>query len=399
MPVPPDDAPRLSLAATGVRQSVFAALHGRIEAQRASGHRLIPLQIGDTHLAPPAEALSQAASAAELGVYGPVPGVPELRQVVADFRRGAGLRTAAGPANVHVGCGCTHALFCAVRAVVDPGDDVLVVSPFWPLFPGLLATAGGRMIEVPLTQRMYAEPTLDVGAILEAARTEATRAVYLITPNNPDGQVFGEDHLAAVADFARRHDLWVFSDEVYADFVYEGVHRSIANLPGMAERTITTFSLSKSHALAGARIGYVVAAPHVIDAARRISNHTVYNVPVAMQRVALAAIESGENWLVEAASHYRAARKATAEALAAIGIDTPQPSGGSFFFIDLADRLGDRSVTQLLERAIDEGVLLAPGDAFGVGFERHVRLCFTGVPATDVVDGVRRLGRALEALS
>ena len=384
-------------AATHVRQSVFAALQGRIDAHRHKGGTLIPLQIGDTHLAPPGPALAVRPDPKDLNVYGAVGGLPELRDAIATFRRARGLSTAASAAHVHVGCGCTHALFCAVRAVVDPGDDVLVMTPIWPLFPGVLATAGAGMVEVPLTQALYRDASLDVRARLEAARTDRTRAVYLITPNNPDGQVYDAPVLEAIAAFAKAHDLWVFADEVYADFVYEGEHRSIANLPGMAARTITSFSLSKSHALAGSRIGYVVAPPHVIDAVRRISNHTVYNVPVAMQRVALAAVEGGDEWLLSAADAYRQARSETAAALAAIDLPFDLPRGGSFFFLDLSARLRGRPLTTLLEQAIDEGVLLAPGDAFGEGYPSHVRLCFTGAPLPEVLEGVARLGRALEA--
>jgi aspartate/methionine/tyrosine aminotransferase len=381
-----------------VRQSVFAALQGRIDAHVAAGGTLIPLQIGDTHLPPPAAAVAVSVSPRDLNVYGKIGGVEELREAIAAFRRRRGLQAARGASNVHVGCGCTHALFCAVRALLDPGDEVLVMTPFWPLFPGVLATAGAKMVEVPLTQALYDDPNLDVAARLEAARTDRVRGLYLITPNNPDGQVYGRATLEAIADFARRHDLWVFSDEVYADFVYEGEHRSIANLPGMAERVVTSFSMSKSHALAGARIGYVVASERVIDATRRMSNHTVYNVPVAMQRVALAAVTEGDDWLLEAAAHYRLARERTSDALTAIGLPHHRPAGGSFFFLDVGPQLGERSLNALLERAIDEGVLLAPGEAFGAGYERHLRLCFTGAPPDVVLDGVARLGRALETL-
>ncbi len=390
---------RLSAAAHSVRQSVFAALQGRIEAYQASGGSLIPLQIGDTYLAPPADALATASDDHRvLSIYGRPPGVGELRDAIAAFRRRGGMTVAASGANVHVGCGCTHALFCAVRAVLDPGDEVLVASPFWPLFPGLLATAGGRLKEVDLSGALYRDPSFDVVAALEAARTPATRAVYIITPNNPDGMVLDRKALEGIAAFAERHDLWVLSDEVYADFVYEGEHLSIATLPGMAERTITSHSLSKSHALAGARIGYVIAPERVIAATCKISNHTVYNVPVAMQRVALAAIVGGDGWLVAARQAYRAARDAASAALHEVGIAHDLPRGGSFFFIDMGPRLGGHTLQALLERAIDHGVLLAPGDAFGESSARHVRLCFTGVPQPQLLDGIRRFGRALESL-
>jgi aspartate/methionine/tyrosine aminotransferase len=389
-------APRaLSAAATSVRQSIFATLQGRIEAYVAGGGTLIPLQIGDTYLAPPAAALAIAnGDHTDVSMYGRPPGLSELREAIATFRSARGLMARA--ANVHVGCGCTHALFCAVRAVIDPGAEVLVASPYWPLFPGLLETAGGRLVDVPLSAGMYVDARFDVTAALERARTERTRAVYFITPNNPDGMVYPRAALEQIAAFAERHNLWVLSDEVYADFVYEGEHLSIASLPGMAERTVTSFSMSKSHALAGARIGYVVAPERVIDATRRISNHTVYNVPVAMQRIAHAALVSGDEWLTDAHATYRAARDAISSALGAIGVVHHVPRGGSFFYFDVASRLGGRTIHTLLEHGIDQGVLLAPGDAFGDGCDTWLRLCFTGAPLAEVEEGVRRFGRALE---
>ena len=368
-----------------MRQSIFATLSGRIEAFRARGGDLIPLQIGDTYLAPPQAALDVARrDHREISVYGRPPGLPELRQAIAAFR-------GAAAAEVHVGCGCTHALFCAVRALIDPGDEVIVASPFWPLFPGLLRTAGGVLVDVPITSQLYRDDGFDIASALEAARTERTRAVYIITPNNPDGMVYRRAHLEQIAGFVTKHDLWCLSDEVYADFVYDGEHISIAALPGMRERTVASHSLSKSHALAGARIGYVIAPEAVIEATRKISNHTVYNVPVAMQRVALAAINDGTPWLRDAATRYLAARDAASAALQGIGIKHDLPRGGSFFFIDI----GQRDVQALLERGIDEGVLLAPGGAFGKGCESFLRLCFTGAPQDRVLEGIARFGRVL----
>ena len=388
----------MSAAASGVRQSVFAALQGRIDAYRAAGGELIPLQIGDTHLPPPPSALGPIDDASELSLYGPVAGLPELREALAARHHARGLEEVTVE-HVLVGCGCTHAIFCAARALLDPGDDALVASPYWPLITGVLKTCGVHPIEVPLSWPLYENPQLDLEALLEEHRTDATRAVYIITPGNPDGQVLTEAQLEQVARFASRHHLWVLADEVYADFVYEGTHRSMAALPGMAERTVTGYSLSKSHALAGARIGYVVGPPRVMGAARRISNHTLYNVPVPMQRAALRALENDAAWLGEARDHYRAARDATARALDAIGLRYELPRGGAYFFLDMRERLGGRPLAQLLERAIDEGVLLAPGEAFGDAYQDFARLCFTGVPCERVLEGVERFGRALEGFS
>jgi aspartate/methionine/tyrosine aminotransferase len=373
-----------------VRQSVFASLQSHIEAFTARGGDLIPLHIGDTHLAPPDGVVASGASD-DLSMYGPPAGLDSLRDGLAVFRRERGLVCARDMSHVHVGCGCTHALFCAIRAALNPGDAAIVVSPFWPLITGMMHAAGVTPIQV---SRPSGD---DFRAVLAAALTPNVRALYFVSPNNPDGHVMTASQLETVARFAQEHDLWVFADEVYADFVYDGEHSSIANLPGMAERTVTSHSLSKSHGLAGARIGYIVAPQRLIDTARRVSNHTLYNVPVAMQRVALSAVEHGDTWLADALSTYRTARDATARALETIGVSGTVPAGGSFFFLNLADHLGDRSLQFLLERAIEQGVLLAPGAAFGDGFASWLRLCFTGVPLGRTLEGVRRLGTALAA--
>lgn len=393
--------PRLSQAARVVRHSVFASLQGRIDAYRASGGELLPLQIGDTYLPPPPRAREtlRATSDGVIGTYGAVPGLYELRAALAARLAASGHATVSGPSEIHVGAGCTHALFCAARAVLDPGDEVLVVTPYWPLVVGVLSTAGVVPVEVPLTGRLLREPALDVAAVLRRALTPRTRALYFSSPGNPDGYVFQADELAVFAAVAQAHDLWVFSDEVYADFVYEGVHRPFASVPGMAPRTITCHSLSKSHALAGARVGYVSASERVIDATRRMSNHTVYNVPVAMQRVALAALEDGGTFLDDARAVYREARDAACAALVRHGIAHDVPSGGSFVFLDLTDRLGGRPLSRALELGIDHGVLLAPGDAFGAAHATSARLCFTGVPRDDVVRGIDRFAAALAALA
>jgi aspartate/methionine/tyrosine aminotransferase len=269
------------------------------------------------------------------------------------------------------------------------------VSPFWPLITGLFLTGGVEPIQVPLGEARND----DMQAALEAARTDRVRAIYFVTPNNPDGHVMTRPQLEQIAAFAQRHDLWVIADEVYADFVYDGAHLSIATLDGMFERTITSHSLSKSHGLAGARIGYVIAPERVIATTRRVSNHTLYNVPVAMQRAALAGVQNGEAWIADAAKQYRAARDATHRALSDVGIAAHVPSGGSFFFFDLAPHLNGHSLQELLERGIENGVLVAPGDAFGTHFSTWTRLCFTGVPLERTLEGVGRLAKALESLA
>lgn len=397
-----DGPPALSRTAKAIRASVFAELTPRIEARARRGEDLIELHIGDTHRAPPATArfarVDERPLDAALYRYGAVAGLATLKEAFAARLSAQGF----GPAEVEpesqvlVGCGATHALFCTARALLDPGDEVLVAAPYWPLSVGVLRAAGAVPVEVPLTTRLYADPTADAAAIFEAAITPRTRALYFITPNNPDGKVLSMLQLAGIARLARARGLWVIADEVYADYVYEGAHVSIARLDGMAERTVTVFSLSKSHAVAGARVGFAVGPSRVIAVARRVSTHTVFNVPLAAQRVALAALREPEAWLEAARREYLEARDATLRAMGGSGAVVLAPDGGSYVFIDFAPVLGDRPLTQLLERAIDRGVLLAPGDGFGDAYGRWARLCFTSVPRARLLGGVARLRDAIE---
>jgi aspartate/methionine/tyrosine aminotransferase len=280
--------------------------------------------------------------------------------------------------------------------VLDPGDEVLVAAPYWPLSVGVVRAAGGLPVEVPLTSRLYEDPTASAAAILERAITARTRGLYLISPNNPDGYVYDEAQLRDIAALAVARDLWVLSDEVYADYVYEGGHGSIARMPGMSERTLSAYSLSKSHALAGARVGFLVAPERVVAVARRVATHTVFNVPVASQRVALAALGAGPAWMDEARIAYRDARDAVMKALEGSGVRAFAPKGGSYVFVDFAPVLRGRPLKTLLERAIDRGVLLAPGDGCGEAFSAWARLCFTSVSRDRLTAGLTRLRQAME---
>jgi aspartate/methionine/tyrosine aminotransferase len=393
-------SPPLSTTAARIRPPVFSELQARID--KLAGVELVPLQIGDTHLAPPEAARRVLGSIdgndASLYRYGATAGVAALREAFVRARR----LDVDATDEVLVGNGGTHALYCAARAVLDAGDEVLMASPYWPLAPGIFTATGAVPVEVPITQALYADPSFDAGAAFAARVTARTKALYLISPNNPDGKVLRPRDLARIADVAREHDLWVFSDEVYADVIFDGEHASIAGLPGMRERTIVLHSLSKSHALAGCRIGFVTAPAPVVASARRVSTHTAFNVSVAMQRAALAAL-SDDGFPRAARDTYRAARDVAAKALDGSGVRFHLADGATYLFLDFAPLfaelpLVERPLLALLERAVDRGVLLAPGDAFGDAWHACARLCYTAVPSDRVRVGCERLLDAIEAM-
>jgi aspartate/methionine/tyrosine aminotransferase len=387
-----------------MRAGVFAELEAAIAARRAVGGDLIPLHIGDTHRSPPQTARIEHAIAdapiETLYAYGATAGLPELREAIATYARERGRgHPNASEAHVLLGVGATHALSCVARALLDTDDEVLLASPYWPLTHGIITQTGARAVEVPLTEALYRDPNADACALLAAAATPRTRAIYVISPNNPDGKVLSRHHAEQIARFAVERDLWVFSDEVYADYVYDGEALSLAALPGMADRTLTAFSFSKSHALAGARVGYVIGPPAVVAAARKVSVHTAFNVPVAMQRVALLALRDGDAWIASARADYRKARDETAHALEGSAARFWLAEGGVYLFLDFAELLEGRPLKRLMELAIERGVLLAPGESCGAAHASWARLCFTSVPLPRVLDGVARLREAMNELT
>lgn len=394
----------LSRSALAIRASVFAELAPHIEAHARAGGDLVALHIGDTYLPPPPGARFASVEPGDtdlaLYCYGAIPGLDALKQAFVRELRATGRGPAEADAARHVlvGSGATHAIHCGLRAVLDPGDEVLVAAPYWPLSVGVVRAAGGVPVEVPLTTLLYETPGLSAAALLERALTPRTRALYLISPNNPDGYVYDDAQLRDVAALAVARDL-VLSDEVYADYVYDGAHASIARMPGMQDRTLSAYSLSKSHALAGARVGFLVAPERVVSLARRVATHTVFNVPVASQRVALAALDAPPGWLRAARAAYAEARALTLGALDGTGARSFAPRGGSYVFVDFSPVLRGRPLRLLLEGAIDRGVLLAPGDGCGESFGSWARLCFTSVPKDRLSEGLDRLRQAMEDFS
>jgi aspartate/methionine/tyrosine aminotransferase len=226
---------------------------------------------------------------------------------------------------------------------------------------------------------------------IAAAITPRTAAVYIATPNNPDGAMLSREQLAAIAELAAARTLWILSDEVYEDYGYDAQHVSIASLPAAADRTLTVFSFAKSYAQAGLRVGYALGPEPLIATMKKLVNHSVYNVPVAMQRAALAALTAGAPFLADARERYRAARDRARTRLRA---PAASPAGGAYLWVDFRAHTGDDCMP-ILERCAASGVLLAPGSAFGAVCGGFARLCFTGVSPDRLDEGIDRVNAAI----
>ena len=371
--------PAISAAGHAVPASIFARL--REHLARFPGD-VIPFQIGDTHL-PPAVALDaidwRALPPADLYTYGtPAGWAPFVEAIVAKARRKNGLDVTA--ANVQVTAGATHALACAVQALCDPGDELVLVTPHWPLIRGIAIGHHVTPVEV-----------LGVDGIA-AAIGARTAGIYVASPNNPDGAMLSAAQVDAIVRLARERDLWIFSDEVYEDYVYSGEHVSIA--ASAPERTVTVFSCSKSYAQAGLRVGYVLGPEPVLHAIRKLANHSVFNVPVAMQRAAHSALVGGDAFLVAARERYRGARDRARSRLAA---PAELPPGAAYLWVDFGRWCGGGDCMPVLERIAAAGVLVAPGSAFGDACARFARLCFTGVDEARLDEGIDRINAVLAA--
>lgn len=372
--------PDVSTAGAAVPASIFARL--REHLARFPGD-VIPLQIGDTHLAPPArldEMPWTEIAPQDVYAYGSPNGWTPLVEGILD-KVWTKNRIGITSSGVQVTCGATHALSCAVQALCDPGDELILMTPHWPLIRGICLALNVVPVEVPYG---------DLAAI-DAAITSRTAAVYFATPNNPDGAMLSTPFLAELAQLAVRRGLWILADEVYEDYGYDAQHASIMALPGAGERTITVYSFAKSYAQAGLRVGYALAPDPVAATLKKLVNHSVYNVPVAMQRAALGALTAGAAFLAHARSSYLAARERARGRLVA---SSECPAGGAYLWVDFRTWSGDDCMP-VLEKCAASGVLLAPGSAFGAACGGFARLCFTGVPPHRLDEGIDRINAVL----
>ncbi len=388
-------SPKLSSSAARIPPGAFGELAKSIAERTDRGGDLIGLHIGDTHVA--SGIVDAGTLDPESMRYGMISGMSPLKERVAErARRERGISYATAH-RVHIGVGGTHSLFCAARATLDAGDEVIVLSPYWPLAPGVFASAGAVPVEVAVTQGLYQGRSDDLRDRILSAVTERTRGIYFISPNNPDGKVLSEHALRTIAEVAELRDLWIFADEVYADFTYTTKHTSMGALSGVEDRTILVYSFSKSHGIAGARVGYLIAPGEVLQQIDRISMHTVFNVPVVSQRIAIAAIDNEAAWVPRAKATYASARDLTTRLLGSAGLSFFEPEGGTYHFIDFSKELGGRPLRELLGRAAENGVLLTPGNAFGT-YPNHARLCFTAVSEPKLEEGIDRLLAAVKSL-
>ncbi|MBM4343700.1 MAG: pyridoxal phosphate-dependent aminotransferase [Deltaproteobacteria bacterium] len=385
--------PAQSPFVSSLRPSVFASIVAQFRTLPAPP---APLHLGDTWRQPPEAARLEHAIASlpKNGyAYANPNGFEPLRAAVADRLGQKGLPGLSAD-HVHVTSGGTGAIAAVWHTLLQPGDEVLVLAPFWPLVRGIVRSVGGVAVEVPFYPAMRAGRA--VAEILAPFVTERTVAVYVTSPNNPCGTVLSRAQLGELAAVCVQHDLWALADEAYHDFAYAPAeHAFLATFPGMQSRTATVLTASKSYALAGTRIGFLVGDPVWLDAARRSTTHAIYQVPLVCQLSALQAVTHGEPWVCETRELYLAARDLTHRTLQA-RFDPAQ--GGGYVFADLTDELDGMPMMQYLHDLLREGVCISPGDAFGDAFSSFARICYTAVPIDQLGPALGKLNRSLDRM-
>ena len=303
--------------------------------------------------------------------YAPSSGISELRQAIADKLRDRN-HINVETENIIVVNGGMQGLFAAFQSVVNPGDDVLVFSPYWTPIKDLVAHCQGRIVLVA-TDEARANGFRET---LARHATPNTRAIYFNTPMNPNGVVFTRAETEEVARFATERDLIVIADEAYEDIVYEGEHVSIASLEGMLERTITLFTLSKSYAMTGWRIGYAVAGEPWMTGLSKATLYSSNGVSTPTQWAALAAFTTPSDFIETNRVAYRERRDLLLAGLNEVGLTCESPAGAFYAFPDVTRiSLDSREAAEaLLNRA---QVATVPGVVFGPHGEGHVRFSFS----------------------
>lgn len=350
---------------------------------------LIHLELGQPAHDTPGHIKAATIAAIEAGHvhYSDLPGIAPLREALSHkLRTFNGI--AATAADVVVTNGLTHGSFAAFFAILDPGDEVILLDPHYPQHAGKIELAGGRVVSVPLD----AEQGFSIrGEWIEAKVTARTKAIVLVNPSNPTGRVHRREELEALAHVAIRHDLLVISDEVYEYNVYEGRHVSIASLPGMAERTISLYAFTKSYAMDGWRLGYATAAPDILGAMLKVTANDVTHVNTFAQHGALAAITGDPAVLRHMVEDEKAKRDFLVAALNQMpGVVCPLPEGSIYAFPDIR-KTGLDSQT-LADRLLAEvRVVVESGAFYGAQGEGFLRICFGSQSLPVIREAVRRL--------
>ena len=398
--MPPES--RISRRVAAIAESATLVIDAKAKALKAAGEDVIGFGAGEPDFPTPhriVEAAVAACSEPRYHHYTPGPGLPELRAAIAaKTTRDSGLRVE--PSQVLVTNGGKHALFEAFATLLDPGDEVLLPSPYWVTYPEAISLFGAEPVIVETDQSTGFRVTVEQ---LEGAVTDRTKLLVFVSPSNPTGAVYPPEQVEAIGRWALDNGLWVVTDEIYEHLVYGDARFTSLPVvvPELADRCVVVNGVAKTYAMTGWRVGWLIGPPDVVTAAINLQSHATSNVGNVSQAAALAAVSGDLRDVAEMRAAFDRRRRRLLELLRAIpGVTCAEPEGAFYAFPSVAGVLGQelrgqRPATSmaLADLILEEAkVAIVPGEAFGA--PGYARLSYA-LGDDDIVEGVTRIAKLL----
>ncbi|GII04715.1 pyridoxal phosphate-dependent aminotransferase [Planobispora takensis] len=394
--------PRISARISAISESATLAVDAKAKAMKAAGRPVIGFGAGEPDFPTPdyiVEAAVEACRTPRFHKYTPAGGLPELKQAIADKTlRDSGYRVDA--AQVLVTNGGKQAVYEAFATLLDPGDEVLVVAPYWTTYPEAIKLAGGVQVDVVTDETTGYLASVEQ---LEAARTERTKVLLFVSPSNPTGAVYAPEQVEAIGRWAAEHDLWVVTDEIYEHLTYgDAGFASIATVvPELGDRVVVLNGVAKTYAMTGWRVGWLIGPKDVVKAATNLQSHATSNVSNVAQAAALAAVTGDLSAVERMREAFDRRRQAMVRMLNEIpGVLCPEPKGAFYAYPSVKQLLGKefggrrpQTSAELAEIILEEAeVALVPGEAFGT--PGYFRLSYA-LGDDDLAEGVSRVAKFL----
>lgn len=393
---------RISARIAAISESATLAVDAKAKALKAQGRPVIGFGAGEPDFPTPALIVDAAIAAAKnpaMHRYSPTNGLPALRDAIAaKTLRDSNLTI--DPAQVLVTNGGKQALYNTFATLLDPGDEVIVIAPYWTTYPEAIALAGGKTVVVMTDETSGYRATIDQ---LNAALTPKTKILLMVSPSNPTGAVYSPSQLKEIGDWAVKHDLWVVTDEIYEHLVYgDAKFASMPVLtPELADKCVIINGVAKTYAMTGWRVGWMIGPKDVIKAATNLQSHATSNVNNIAQAAALAAVAGDLTAVAEMRTAFDRRRQLIVAELNKVnGFNCPMPEGAFYAYPSVKDVLGrtinGKQVTSSAELAaiiLDEvEVAVVPGEAFGT--PGYLRLSYA-LGDDDIAEGVARIQKLL----
>jgi len=393
---------RVSARIAAIAESATLAVDGKAKALKAAGRPVIGFGAGEPDFPTPDYIVEAAAAATKIVAnhrYTPAPGLPELRQAIVDkTKRDSGLEITVD--QVLVTNGGKQAVYQAFATIIDPGDEVILPSPYWTTYPEAIKLAGGKSVEVFADESQNYLVTVEQ---LEAARTGNTKALLFCSPSNPTGSVYTPEQVKAIGEWALKNKIWIIADEIYEHLLYDGATAPSMPviIPELADTTIIVNGVAKTYAMTGWRVGWMIGPKDVIKAAANLQSHLTSNVSNVSQRAAIAALTGNLDAVHEMGVAFNRRRKLIVDLLNEVpGFDCPTPQGAFYVYPSVKGALGKtirgkvaNTSAELATIILDEvEVAAVPGEAFGPS--GYLRFSYA-TSDEDIVEGIGRIKKLL----